>query len=110
MKASNVELALKINKMVHNECTDAPHDIGLRIERLVRFNSKKKFAAFDLYRYFIRLLGVPFFIALSLIGAVRGWMEYNYNYIKWGGEAAHYKKNRNPKTIADVFDKVQKLT
>ena len=34
----DVELALKINRMVHNECKDVPHDIGLRIEELVRLH------------------------------------------------------------------------
>lgn len=32
----NVELALKINKMVHDECKNVPHDIGMRIESLMR--------------------------------------------------------------------------
>ncbi len=31
----DVELALKINRLVHNECKDVPHDIGLRITELV---------------------------------------------------------------------------
>uniref|UniRef100_A0A6H2A6I7 Uncharacterized protein n=1 Tax=viral metagenome TaxID=1070528 RepID=A0A6H2A6I7_9ZZZZ len=34
----DVELALKINKLVHNECKEVPHDIGLRIEELVRLH------------------------------------------------------------------------
>jgi hypothetical protein len=31
----DVELALKINKIIHDECKDVPHDIGLRISELV---------------------------------------------------------------------------
>ena len=31
----NVELALKINKIIHDECKDVPHDIGLRISELL---------------------------------------------------------------------------
>ena len=31
----DVELALKINKIIHDECNDVPHDIGLRISELV---------------------------------------------------------------------------
>ena len=37
----DVELALKINRMVHNECKDVPHDIGLRIEELVRLHQRE---------------------------------------------------------------------
>ena len=37
----DVELALKINKLVHNECKDVPHDIGLRIEELVRLHQSE---------------------------------------------------------------------
>jgi len=37
----DVELALKINRMVHNECKDVPHDIGLRIEELVRLHQSE---------------------------------------------------------------------
>lgn len=37
----DVELALKINRLVHNECKDVPHDIGLRIEELVRLHQSK---------------------------------------------------------------------
>jgi len=32
----DIDLALKINRVVHNECKDVPHDIGLRIEELIR--------------------------------------------------------------------------
>ena len=31
----HVELVLDINKMIHNECKDVPHDIGYRIMELV---------------------------------------------------------------------------
>ena len=107
----NVKLALEINKLVHNECKDAPHDIGIRIEELVNTHygkGKKLNILRVIARYFFRALGLPFFIALSLIGAFRGWIRYVIDYCKWGGEAANYTKNRNPKTIADVFDEVQK--
>jgi|AntAceMinimDraft_16_1070373.scaffolds.fasta_scaffold813127_1 hypothetical protein len=38
----DVELALKINKIVHDECKDAPHDIGLRIIELIENHQAKK--------------------------------------------------------------------
>ena len=31
----NIPLALKINKLVHEECKEVPHDIGLRIMELI---------------------------------------------------------------------------
>jgi predicted Zn-ribbon and HTH transcriptional regulator len=37
----DVGLALKINRLVHNECKDVPHDIGLRIEELVRLHQSE---------------------------------------------------------------------
>ena len=31
----NVDLALELSKLVHNECKDVPHDIGIRLIRIV---------------------------------------------------------------------------
>ena len=31
-----VKLALELNKIVHNECKDVPHDIGLRLLEVVK--------------------------------------------------------------------------
>lgn len=31
-----VKLALEMNKLVHNECKDVPHDIGLRLMEVVK--------------------------------------------------------------------------
>jgi hypothetical protein len=31
-----VKLALELNKVVHNECKDVPHDIGLRLLEVVK--------------------------------------------------------------------------
>ena len=31
----DVDLALELNKLVHDECKDAPHDIGIRLIRIV---------------------------------------------------------------------------
>jgi hypothetical protein len=35
MKDIKVELALKINKLIHDECENAPHDIGYRVSQLI---------------------------------------------------------------------------
>lgn len=40
MEDEVVDLALKINKFVHSECNDAPHDIGLRIAEIVKSHQK----------------------------------------------------------------------
>ena len=31
-----VKLALEMNKLVHNECKDVPHDIGLRLLEVIK--------------------------------------------------------------------------
>jgi len=37
----NVKLALEINRMIHNECKDVPHDIGARIMELIEKDATK---------------------------------------------------------------------
>ena len=32
---NRIELCLKVNKMIHDECKDVPHDIGLRVMELI---------------------------------------------------------------------------
>ena len=36
MALNEVELALEMNKLVHNECKNVPHDIGLRLLDIVK--------------------------------------------------------------------------
>ena len=31
-----IKLALEMNKLVHNECKDVPHDIGLKLLEIVK--------------------------------------------------------------------------
>ena len=38
----DVNLALEISRLVHNECKDVPHDIGLRIVELVEAHQHTK--------------------------------------------------------------------
>ena len=33
-----IKLALEMNKLVHNECEDVPHDIGLKLLEIVKRN------------------------------------------------------------------------
>lgn len=35
MQKFNVDLALKLSKVVHDECKDVPHDIGIKLACLV---------------------------------------------------------------------------
>lgn len=35
-KLLDVDLALEINRFVHNSCKDVPHDIGLNIIKLIK--------------------------------------------------------------------------
>jgi hypothetical protein len=35
----SIKLALEMNRLVHNECKDVPHDIGLRLLDIVRNNT-----------------------------------------------------------------------
>ena len=38
MTLSEVKTALEMNRLVHNECKDVPHDIGLRLLDIVKKN------------------------------------------------------------------------
>ena len=38
--ADDMELALAMSRLVHNECKDVPHDIGLKLFELVRNASR----------------------------------------------------------------------
>jgi hypothetical protein len=58
----------------------------------------------------MRIIGFPFFAALSLIGAIKLWITYMVNYIRYGGEAISYTKEMQRKSISDVFGQVQKIT
>ena len=35
----NVKLALEMSKLVHNECKDVPHDIGLKLIEIVAIHT-----------------------------------------------------------------------
>jgi len=56
-----------------------------------------------------RLIGLPFFMALALIGVITLWLKYVFNFILYGGEVISYTKKTERKTINDVFEKVQEM-
>lgn len=58
-------------------------------------------------RYFKRLLGLPFFLGLVVIGSVFQIVIKSYLWMRYGGEAINYYEDR--KTILDVYNKVSQL-
>lgn len=54
----------------------------------------------------LRIIVLPFFSALALIGAIYIWLRWTFNFIKHGGEAIAYTDKINSKTIFDVYQKI----
>ena len=54
-----------------------------------------------------RILGLPFFMCMALIGVVYLWLKYIKNYILYGGEAIVYTHKNEPKMIKDIYEKIQ---
>jgi len=52
--------------------------------------------------YILRLIALPFVLALTAIGLVRHMFTVAYLFMRYGGEFIHYHKPR--KTIADVYN------
>lgn len=59
-------------------------------------------------KYFKRLLGLPFFLMLNVIGMVWVFFKLAYFWMKYGGEAVAYMKKNEPKMIADVYTELVK--
>ena len=55
-----------------------------------------------------RILGVIPFAVLSLIGAFILWLKWNFNFIRFGGEAISYTTKTERKTIRDVYNLIEK--
>ena len=78
----DVELALKINRTIHDECKDVPHDIGLRITELIKNHKadqliKNNFS--NEREMFLDLINHSIDMANSLTseGILDEWLEYN---------------------------------
>lgn len=56
--------------------------------------------------YFKRLLGLPFFMALMIIGFLWSFTIKSWLWMKYGGEAVNYNDKMNRKTITDIFIKL----
>lgn len=53
-------------------------------------------------KYLKRLIGLPFALAILIIGSVSGWFIFCYHWMRFGGELISYPE---PATkIADVFN------
>lgn len=63
-------------------------------------------------KYFKRILGLPFFLMLNIIGMIFHLFLLAKLFIMYGGEAIAYDKKNMPKMIAYIYDELvrQKLT
>lgn len=57
----------------------------------------------------LRLIVLPFFSAIGLVYCLVMWGMYTYNFLRHGGETLAYTKRTKPKTIADVYLKLEDL-
>jgi len=53
-----------------------------------------------------RIIALPFFVVLALIAALRLWVKYIVNYIKYGGEFVAFTNIQTPTTIQDSLNKL----
>ena len=59
-------------------------------------------------KYFKRILGLPFFVLLNLIGLVFHLFKISKLFILYGGEVMAYDKKTSPKMIADIYYQLEK--
>lgn len=59
-------------------------------------------------RYFLRLIALPFFAGLTLVGMTATYLKYLLNFMLHGGEAIAYVNGKIRPSIADVFDELTK--
>jgi hypothetical protein len=64
---------------------------------------------FNLLTILFRLIALPPFMFITLIGVIKWLLVSNINFIRFGGEAISYSKKLNRKTITDVFYKLKKI-
>ena len=54
-------------------------------------------------KYIKRILGLPFFLMLNLIGMLFLLFKLSKSFILYGGEAMAYVEKNQPKKIADIY-------
>lgn len=57
-------------------------------------------------KYLKRLIGLPFFLALNVIGFIFFLFKISFLFMKNGGEAIVYKDSQ--KKISDIYDLIEK--
>jgi hypothetical protein len=60
-------------------------------------------------KFVLRLLAFPFFAAIGFIYLLVLWGVYCVNFLRFGGETIAYTNKTRPKSIADVYLKVEDL-
>ena len=58
-------------------------------------------------KYLKRILGLPFFLMLNVIGMVFMLFKLSREFILYGGEAVAYVKADEQKTITDIYQQLQ---
>lgn len=59
-------------------------------------------------KYLKRILGLPFFLMLNIIGIIFHLFKISRAFILYGGEAMAYDKKTTPKMIVDIYFKLEK--
>lgn len=59
-------------------------------------------------KYFKRILGLPFFLMLNIIGIIFHLFKISKLFILYGGEAMAYDKKTTPKMVADIYYQLEK--
>jgi hypothetical protein len=60
-------------------------------------------------KFVLRLLAFPFFAAIGFLYLLVLWGVYCVNFLRFGGETIAYTNKTKPKSIADVYLKVEDL-
>jgi hypothetical protein len=60
-------------------------------------------------KYLKRILGLPFFLMLNIIGIIFHLFKLSKAFVLYGGEAMAYDKKTTPKMIADIYFELEKL-
>lgn len=59
-------------------------------------------------KYLKRILGLPFFLILNIIGIIFHLFLISKYWILYGGEAIAYDKKTTPKMIVDIYYQLEK--
>lgn len=59
--------------------------------------------------YLMRLLGLPFMLALHIIAFVFHLPKWSYQWMRWGGEMQVFGKDVNRKSLVDVYKQNEEI-